>query len=81
MGNYFVRIQTTDLNSLQQLQQIADLDIFGRTARQRGAEAFVVEGLLSEAQIERLRAAGYSVEVVADADEVARKRREEIGRF
>ena len=79
MARYFVRIRTTDLESLHLLQQIADLDIFGRTARQRDAEAFVVDGLLSEAQIERLRAAGYSVEIVADADEVARKRREEIG--
>lgn len=81
MSGYFVRIQSTDLNGLRQLQQSADLDIFRHTARQRTAEAFEVEGLLSEAQIEQLRAAGYRVEVMADADEVAQQRRTEIGRF
>lgn len=80
MTSYFVRIEATDLDGLRQMRQSADLDIFRHTARRRGAEAFEVEGLLSEAQIERLRAAGYRVEVMADADEVARQRRAEIGR-
>jgi hypothetical protein len=78
MGNYFVRIQTTSQDSLRQLQQLADLDIFRHTARQLSAEAFEVEGLLSQAQIEQLRAAGYQVDVTADAEQVARERRTEI---
>lgn len=81
MTSYFVRIEATDLDGLRQLRQSSDLDIFRHTARQRGAEGFEVKGLLSEAQIEWLRAAGYRVEVMANADEVARQRCAEIGRI
>ena len=78
MGHYFVRIQTTSPEDLRQLQQLADLDIFPHTAKQLAAGAFEVEGLLSEAQIGQLRAAGYEVDVMADAEQVARERRSEI---
>ncbi len=54
------------------------LDVFGPTAKRVSDDAFVVDGLLSEDQIERLRVAVYTVEVTADAGQIEADRRHEL---
>jgi hypothetical protein len=80
MGHYFVKIRTDSWERLRDLQAVHKLDVFGRTAKQPGPTEFEIEGLLSEEEVERTRAAGYSVEIQADADRVAAERSQEISR-
>jgi hypothetical protein len=80
MDTYFVRIRTDTWERLRDLQQAYDLDVFRPTARQLPDGVFQIEGLLSEEQIGQLRGAGYEVEVTADADVLAKERREELAR-
>lgn len=80
MGHYFVKIRTTTWERLRDLQQVYDLDVFRQTARQPAEGVFEIQGLLSDAQIQRVRADGYEVEVAAAAEQVARKRLQDIRR-
>jgi hypothetical protein len=73
MGWHFVRIQAPTWERLRDLQRVANLDVFGQTARKVDGR-FEIEGLLSDRQIEQARTEGYEVEVLRDADRVARER-------
>jgi hypothetical protein len=57
---------------------VYDLDVFRQTAKQTAEGGFQIEGLLTDEQVERLRAEGYEVEVGADADQLAADRRREL---
>lgn len=81
MGDYFVRIGASSWKRLQDLQQVYHLDVFGPTAKQLADDAFEIDGLLSEDQVDQLRAAGYTVDVVADAGQVAADRWNEIASY
>jgi hypothetical protein len=73
MGWHFVRIRVPVWERLRDLQRVADLDVFGQTARKVEGR-FEIDGLLSDEQIEQARTEGYEVEVLRDADRLARER-------
>jgi hypothetical protein len=66
-ARFFVTIAARSADELRRLHE-QDMDLFASTARrQKGrlARPFFIEGLLDEAEIETLRAAGYEVTVDA----------------
>ena len=76
----FVRIRAKTIEALGDLRKDSDLDIFRHTAREVTGGTFEVQGLLSETEIREIRSRGYEVEVVSDADEIARQRLNELRR-
>lgn len=78
MGQQFVRIRAADWEHLRDLQRVHDLDVFGPTARERPEGGFEIQGLLSDEQAAQMRARGYEIEPVADADRVASERLREL---
>jgi hypothetical protein len=79
MGRQFVRIRAADWEGLRDLQRVHDLDVFGPTARERPEGGFEIQGLLSDEQAAQLRADGYEIELLEDADRVASERLRELG--
>ena len=79
MKFFSVRIVAKTLDGLWGLDSF-NLDLKNRAARQEGSDRFVVPGILSEEQIEQVKSAGYTVEVVSDLAEVARERITEVSR-
>lgn len=77
-GRSFVRIRAGTIEALGDLQKVWDLDVFRHSARELEKGIFEVQGLLNEAEIKKIRLKGYEVEVISDADEVARRRLAEI---
>lgn len=80
MRAFFVKIRTARWEGLRDLQKVYDLDVFRQTARRLVNDRFEIEGLLDEAQIERLRSDGYEVEITADAEQVANHRLKDVNR-
>lgn len=80
MGNYIVRIRTSTWDLLRDLQRLHDLDVFGKTAKKLDDHLFEIEGLLSEEQIENLSKKEYQIEVIADAEEIAKERLKDVQR-
>jgi hypothetical protein len=74
VARFFVTITVESWDLLRDLQRVHDLDVFGQTARTLPDERFAIDGLVGEAEVERLRGLGYEVEVGEDAEEVARRR-------
>ena len=66
---FFVTIFASNKSALADLQRL-NLDLFGLSARARGESS--IGGLLTEANIEQLRKAGYRVEVHEEYIEQAR---------
>lgn len=81
MGNYIVRIRTSTWDLLRDLQRLHDLDVFGKTAKKLDEHLFEIEGLLSEEQIENLSKKGYQIEVIDDAEKMARERLKDVADF
>jgi murein tripeptide amidase MpaA len=79
MRFFSVRIVARTHDALLSLDRF-DLDLKKRAASQEGSDRFVVPGILSEEQIEQVKSAGYTVEVVSDLTEVARERITEVSR-
>jgi hypothetical protein len=78
MGAKFVKITAASLEQLTALPELYELDVFRQTARQLVGGTYTVDALLSEAEIDRLQTAGYGVEIVSDADQVAKHRGGEL---
>ena len=78
MGAKFVRITAASREQLTALPELYELDVFRQTARQLADGTYTVDALLSDEEIDRLRAAGYGVEIVSDADQVAKHRTGEL---
>lgn len=81
MSYYIVRIRTNTWDRLRDLQRLHDLDVFGKTAKKLDDHLFEIEGLLSDEQIENLSRKGYRIEVVADAEEIAKERVKDVTDF
>jgi hypothetical protein len=79
METYFVKIRCANDERWRELQQHADLDLFRQTAKRLPGREIEVDGLFTDVQIAQLRARGYTVEIVADAQQIARARQQEIG--
>ena len=80
METYFVKIRTPTWERLRDLQEVYDLDVFHQTAKRLVEGRFEIEGLLDDAQIERLQGDGFEVEITADAGQVAKERLHDVGR-
>jgi len=78
MGRFVVEIQAASLERLQDLQRIFNVDVVRATAKQIESY-FVVEALVSDREIEKLRSEGFRVEVLSDADEVSDQKMREVG--
>ncbi len=72
-----VRIIAKSRDELVSLRKY-DLDLKTRAARQEAAAKFSVPGILSQDQIDQLKAEGFAVEVVTDLSQVADARRREV---
>ncbi len=78
MGYYIVKIRTDKLDQLHDLQRLHDLDVFRQTAKQLDDRLFEIQGLLSEEQIECLSKKGYKIEIIGDAEEIAKERVKDV---
>lgn len=74
MGRYMVEIKAVSLERLQDLQRIFDIDVVRATAKHIES-GFVVDALVSEDEVERLRREGYGLKIIKDAEEIDRQRR------
>jgi hypothetical protein len=81
VGHYIVRIRTDTWDRLRDLQRLYDLDVFGQTAKQLADGSFEIQGLLPEERIEYLSGKGYRIEILADADEIAKERVKDVADF
>lgn len=79
METYFVKIRCANEEHWRALQQPADLDLFRPTAKRLPGCEIEVDGRLTDVQIAHLRAQGYTVEIVANAQQIARNRQQESG--
>jgi phosphoribosyl-dephospho-CoA transferase len=77
MGRYLVEIKAVSLERLHDLQRIFDIDVARTTSRHLDS-GFIVEALVSEAEVEQLRREGYELKTIQDAEEVGRQRRKEM---
>lgn len=77
MKTFDVLIRARTREKLRELDAF-HLDLKHRGARQEAAGRFVVPALLSEEQLERVKAAGYEVIILADADRIAGERIQEV---
>jgi hypothetical protein len=68
MSWYHVTIGTDDWGKLRDLQRLYDYDVFGQTAQRSPDGSYHIQGLLSDAQITRLRADGYTIEILSPAN-------------
>ncbi|MGB9940603.1 hypothetical protein [Methanosarcina sp.] len=78
MGYYIVRIRTDTWDRLRDLQRLYDLDVFGQTAKQLADGSFEVQGVLAGERIEFLSGKGYRIEVLADAEDIAKERLKDV---
>lgn len=78
MGHYIVRIRTDTWDRLRDLQRLYDLDIFGQTAKQLDDGSFEIQGVLPDEWIEYLSGKGYQIEILADAEEIAKERAKDV---
>jgi hypothetical protein len=78
VGYYIVRIRTDTWDRLRDLQRLYDLDVFGHTAKQLADGSFEIQGLLPDERIEYLSGKGYWIEILADADEIAKERVKDV---
>lgn len=73
-----VEIKTASLERLHDLQRIFSIDVVRATAR-RIESGYVVEALVSENEIEKLRRESYDVMILTDAEELGSQRRIGLG--
>ncbi len=79
MEIYSVNISAETVEKLRALEP-EDLDLKTRAARQESPTRYLVPGLVTKEQLEKLVAAGYQVEIVADLSLVAPERLAEVSR-
>ncbi|MBI5251834.1 MAG: carboxypeptidase [Desulfomonile tiedjei] len=77
MGMYDVRIAVKDTADGRELDKM-ELDLHRRAARKEAKNRFIVPGLLTSEQIEKVKRAGFEVTIVADVSNVAARRRAEV---
>lgn len=78
MGYYIVRIRTDTWDRLRDLQSLYDLDVFGQTAKQLEDGSFEIQGVLSKEQIGVLSEKGYRIEILEDAEKIAKERVKDV---
>jgi hypothetical protein len=78
VGLYIVRIRTDTWDRLRDLQSLYDLDVFGQTAKQLADGSFEIQGTLSGERIRVLSEKGYRIEILDDAEKVAKERVKDV---
>ena len=79
MAKFIVRIIARSYEQLRGLDKY-HLDLKKRTAREEDTNRFVVSGILTEQQIEQVRSAGYTVEILSDLTQMSRERTQEVSK-
>jgi carboxypeptidase T len=79
MARFIVRITASSYEQLRNLDRF-HLDLKKRTARQEGANKFIVTGFLTGEQIEEVKNAGYAVEVLSDLTQASKERMQEVSK-
>src|SRR5690349_1814425 len=79
MTKYIARITSGSYEQLRGLDKY-HLDLKKRTARREGTDKFIVTGILTDQQIEQVRSAGYTVEVLSDLSQASRERIQEVSK-
>jgi carboxypeptidase T len=77
MAKFIVRITARSYEQLRGLDKY-HLDLKKRTARQEGTDRFIVTGILSDEQIQQVKSAGYTVEVLSDLSQMSKERTQEV---
>jgi carboxypeptidase T len=80
MAKFIVRITAKSYDQLKGLDKY-HLDLKKRTARQEGADRFVVTGIASEEQVQELKSAGYGVEVLSNLSQMSKERIQEVSKL
>src|SRR5690348_8314497 len=80
MTKFIVRITAKSYDQLKGLDKY-HLDLKKRTARQEGADRFVVTGIASEEQVQELKFAGYGVEVLSNLSQMSKERTQEVSKL
>src|SRR5215831_9912575 len=79
MKLFLVRITAKTYKKLRELDRY-HLDLKKRSARQEGESKFVVSGILSELDIEKLKKLGYKLEVLLDLSKEGKERRDDVSK-
>ena len=79
MAKFIARITAKSYDHLRALDKY-HLDLKKRTARQEGADKFIVTGMVSEEQLQQVKSAGYGVEVLSDLSQISRERTQEVSK-
>jgi carboxypeptidase T len=79
MTKFIVRIISSSYEQLRGLDKYR-LDLKKRTARKEGTDKFIVTGILSEEQINQVKSAGYTVEVLSDLSQASKERTQEVSK-
>ena len=72
-----VRIRSNSHEELLMLEKF-NLDLQYRVAKKIDASTYAVSGILTDNQINKVKQAGYQVEIIDDLDRVAHERRQEV---
>ncbi|HEX8069457.1 MAG TPA: hypothetical protein VF546_05875 [Pyrinomonadaceae bacterium] len=78
MSRFHITIASRSGQAMVDLVRVHKIEVLDHGAR-RTQEGFVVHAIVEEADIERLRDAGYAVERHEDVDETGRARQREVG--
>jgi hypothetical protein len=73
-----VAIDGKDREAMADLVRTHGVDVVRTTVARHNAHGFRVDALLEADRVEQLRAAGYGVHVIEDAEEVSASRRADI---
>ncbi len=79
MAKFIVRITARSYEQLRGLDKY-HLDLRSGTARQEGTDRFIVTGILSDEQIQQVKSAGYTVEVLSDLSQMSKERTQEVSK-
>jgi murein tripeptide amidase MpaA len=79
MAKFIVRIIASSYEQLRGLDKY-HLDLKKRTARQEDTNKFIVTGILNEEQIQQVRSAGYTVEILSDISQISKQRTQEVSK-
>ena len=79
MSKFIVRITARSYEQLRSLDKY-QLDLKKRTARLEGTDKFIVTGILTEEQINQVKAAGYTVEILSDLSHAGEERTQEVSK-
>src|SRR6476469_1535076 len=79
MARFIVRIITDSYEKLRELDKF-HLDLKERSARQEDTNKFIVTGILNDDQIQKVKSAGYQVEILSDLSQASKERIKEVSK-